>query len=110
MNLSGVKFIINGENGEDYMDKFKVGDKVVVVGYVHKRSEYYYFAPEMDSYIGLVTRVREIGRDGSVKLDIDSGYYSWHHSWLRIATQSEKLKWQQLEELKLRQEKWRHGW
>lgn len=92
------------------MDRFKVGDKVVVTGYVNKRTEYYYFAPEMDSYIGLVTRVRTNNRDGSVGLDIDGGYYSWHPSWLRMATDSEKKKWQQLEELKLRQSKWRHEW
>jgi hypothetical protein len=55
------------------MDRFKVGDKVVVTGYVNKRTEYYYFNPKMDSYIGLVTRIRRVGRDGSVNLDIDGG-------------------------------------
>jgi intein-encoded DNA endonuclease-like protein len=84
------------------MNRFKVGDKVVVTGYVNKRSEYYYFAPEMDSCIGLVTRVRRIGKDGSVKLDIDGGYYSWHPSWLRMATDSEKLKWQKIDEMRRR--------
>lgn len=84
------------------MDKFKVGDKVVVTGYVNKRTEYYYFAPEMDAYIGLVTRVRTRNRDGSVNLDIDGGYYSWHPSWIRMATDSEKEKWRQIDKMRRR--------
>ncbi len=66
--------------------KFKVGDKVEVFGLVHERGEYYYFAPEMDKYIGCVTRVREVIKDGSVKIDVDGGFYSWHPRWLGSPT------------------------
>lgn len=61
---------------------FRVGDKVVVKGWVHERGEYYSFIPEMDEYIGCVTRVRRVLADGIIKLDIDGGNYAWHPSWL----------------------------
>jgi hypothetical protein len=61
--------------------RFKVGDKVVVKGYVHERGEYFSFVPEMDKYIGKITRVRGV-LDDMVRLDIDNGSWSWHPSWL----------------------------
>ena len=63
------------------MDNFRVGDMVVINGWVHDRSEYHNFPPEMDEYIGRVARIRS--RSGDViRIDIDGGCYSWHPTWL----------------------------
>jgi hypothetical protein len=65
--------------------RFRVGDKVVVKGYVHERGEYYTFAVEMDEYIGriaTVTRSIDIDNCQYIRLDIDDGYWSWHPAWL----------------------------
>lgn len=64
-----------------YMAMAEVGDMVVIKGWVHDRSEYHHFPPEMDEYIGRVAKIRR--RSGDViKLDVDGGYYSWHPLWL----------------------------
>lgn len=64
-----------------YMAMAEVGDMVVIKGYVHDRSEYHHFTPEMDEYIGRVAKIRR--RSGDViRLDVDGGYYSWHPLWL----------------------------
>jgi hypothetical protein len=66
------------------MDRFYVGDKVVVKGYVHERGEYYTFAVEMDEYIGRIATVTRATDNGQyIRLDIDNGYWSWHPAWLR---------------------------
>jgi hypothetical protein len=63
------------------MDNFRVGDMVVITGWVHDRSEHHNFPPEMDVYIGQVGRIRR--RSGDViRIDIDGGCYSWHPTWL----------------------------
>lgn len=65
------------------MDRFYVGDKVVVKGYVHERGEYYTFAVEMDEYIGRIATVTRSTDNGQyIRLDIDNGYWSWHPAWL----------------------------
>jgi hypothetical protein len=63
--------------------RFRVGDKVVVKGYVQERGEYYTFACEMDEYIGRIATVTRATDDGRyIRLDIDNGYWSWHPAWL----------------------------
>ena len=65
------------------MARFGVGDKVVIMGYVHDRGEHYSFVPEMDEYIGKVARVMRVTEQGNcIRLNVDSGRYSWHRSWL----------------------------
>jgi hypothetical protein len=61
--------------------RFRVGDKVIIRGYVHERGEHFNFIPEMDEYIGKIARVRRVF-DDMIKLDIDNGHWTWHPSWL----------------------------
>lgn len=65
------------------MSKFRIGDKVVIIGYVHDRGEYFTFVEEMDRYLGCVATVRRCRpENGCVRLDIDGGEFAWHESWL----------------------------
>lgn len=65
------------------MSKFRIGDVVVINGYVHDRGEYYSFVPEMDKFIGKKAKVRWHNENGDcIHLDVDGGEFAWHQSWL----------------------------
>lgn len=64
------------------MSKFRIGDKVVIKGWVHDRNEHFTFVEEMDRYIGCVATVRRCRPDWYIRLDIDGGNFAWHESWL----------------------------
>lgn len=73
----------------DSMENFRVarfGDKVVIIGYEHDRSEHHYFYPEMDKYIGKTATVKFVADWGDyINLDIDGERFVWHPAWLRKA-------------------------
>ena len=49
------------------MSKFRIGDVVVINGYVHDRGEYYSFVPEMDKFIGKKAKVRWHNENGELR-------------------------------------------